>query len=419
MRPPVEVPLDIVDLIAQRIESECATGEATLGVVKACRLVNRTFADGFERCLFHQGTFTDASSHNMEGTTRHATSLLDLLNRRPDIVNHVKQFSIRLSDSVTHPLLPLILEKLNRVEDLALDGSGSSAGHIDWSALSEELREALLALAHGPQIKVLRMEYIQLLPATVILNSHGLSKLALIGSSDLYREDMEDSLSRTSPGTMFDLDISWANTESIIGWLSRIDHPGDLLGGLRSLRTKHLVKNDPHINAIISLCGRHSLSLESVDITLHQNEGGERFRFTRRGRLKNFSPLDPYMERRLLLAPLKTLKSLHITSKGSRAYTRFYWDLAKTFNEMDTSSLEHFRLSITEIQSSSAILRDSEGVSMYLIPIFGGNAEETSGPRPVAMLKTFTLDLFVIEPALGSRIGEARSRTRNWRNFSS
>jgi len=385
MRPPVEAPLDIAELIAKRIASQYTAGEALLSEVKAWRLVSRAFADAFEPYLFSHGSFTDASSYNVARTARRADTLIGILSKRPSIGSRVKHFDIYLSGSYTHPLLPLILERLEQVEDLSVNGSGSKAGRVEWNALSEELREALLRLALRPRVRALRMEYIQFFPATVILKSYGLTKLGLSGSSVRYTEDMEDAVSRTSPWAVFDLDISCANAESIRGWLSRLDHPGTLLGGLRSLTTKHLGRDDPHINAIISLCGEYSPSLESLDITLHRNE--EREFFHSRVWLVHTEakprPPDAHVIRSVALAPLKTLKTLHITFVKPSTYgamlSEFIEDLAQSFNQMETACLEDFRLTFNGIDELPLLPTNLLHMLHHFNPILQAKAQQTNG----------------------------------------
>ena len=275
------IPIDIIHLVAEQLTTQGSSPGEIKRHLAACRLTCRLFAQIFEPYLFRNGVFADNSVYDGRRSACRAWKLLQAIKNRPELANHVRNFTLSLSMPSAPPYIPAILEHMGKLERLEVNGKGSAEGEIDWMDLEAPLRTVLTKLVvDGECLRELAFEQIASIPSALVLGAPHLTKISLRAGSIQDEGDAEPETSLSSDASEhepFAFDISFSNTRSVSGWLSTLPSPHPFLGKMRYLKVTHNAEEEPHLNEILRICGRNGSCLEVLDITFHPKVGCELF----------------------------------------------------------------------------------------------------------------------------------------------
>jgi len=115
----IEIPLDILDLLADEIALQADSTHDTLHDLATYHLVNNAFAYCFARRVFNHIEVSDGFPWHVNEAERRLAELLALLKRNPTIGNCVRSLTIKLNkpDADHVPtIIPPILKRLKHVQ---------------------------------------------------------------------------------------------------------------------------------------------------------------------------------------------------------------------------------------------------------------------------------------------------------------
>ena len=353
------LPLDVLELIVAELSSPSSSQQEILADLKAGRLVNRAFAQAFERHLFHSGSFTDLSETDAPGTKKRAETLLDVLTHRPRVANHVRRFTVTIGTSWhTDPSLPLILDRLVALEVLEITGKREGDDRaVKWTSMAAQLRECVTKVVTEREgLRELVFENIWEVPAVLIFGSWRLTKIALHqatvemgGENVVYSYgDHGSAVGVDQKVASLDLELSLKDFEGMWSCLSGHPNPAAFFGRLRSLTlVPHNESGVVLVGKIWDICGPYGKSLEEVDV-----------RFPWLGvrcalGLFSLGCDTDFMHLSVTSVPLvlPTVKQLPALRKlaVSFAHTIGVYDLKDTFKAVDLTKLRELHVSFVEI----------------------------------------------------------------------
>ena len=174
----VEIPQDIIDNVIAALGNDKDS-------LKQCALVSSSFLLPSRKQLFYSISF----GSNGEACHR----LHQVLVQNPDIRSCVRRLNVyhgRGSKlTFDKSLLPILQLPFCHLREFSL----SYLWSVNWSGLSDELKDALSTLIHSPTLKIVALVNIDNAPITLFLGIVHLTKLNLSSVSLNYSDDEQPS----------------------------------------------------------------------------------------------------------------------------------------------------------------------------------------------------------------------------------
>ncbi|KAH6899539.1 hypothetical protein BKA70DRAFT_1313786 [Coprinopsis sp. MPI-PUGE-AT-0042] len=198
---PVELPLDIIGIIAGDVACKPASAQRTQTLMN-CMLVSRSFADEFRRYLFAIFHINDCAIEDLQETAErlstHAVALVD----HPEYQKFVKTVTISLEVANTGFSISDVLDFrwLTSVTSISLKCKVSA---FNFALIAPHSRDAIVNVCSLPSIHRMTFDQVDNLPPQLFQNAPSLKYLSLhsttmVGSSQEGFIDFYSRLSATS-----------------------------------------------------------------------------------------------------------------------------------------------------------------------------------------------------------------------------